>query len=231
TPGRDRAGFPQISPPLSMFAMAFAPDGSGLVTTRDNGPTLLWDPGLTTVRRYPIGGQGVAVSPDGGVAALIENSDENNTGTVSFLHLRSGNVRTGSRGHHGPYKTKYEAVAGAFSHDGRSVVTVGTDSRLLIWDVSTASVRTTLAETGDLPLRGPVLSADGATAYTTDRNRDVVVWDLSGSHRLDRPFPAGTGFPGWPWFAMSPDGRMLAGSSSPPTGGGDGIGLIDPADL
>ena len=50
--------FPQISRPLSMFAMAFAPDGSGLVTTRDNGPTLLWDPGLTLVRRYAIGGQG-----------------------------------------------------------------------------------------------------------------------------------------------------------------------------
>jgi hypothetical protein len=96
-PGRDRAGFPQISPPLSMFAMAFAPDG-GLVTTRDNGPTLLWNPGLTTARRYPIGGQGVAVSPDGGVAALTENSDENNTGTVSFLNLRSGDVRTGSGG-------------------------------------------------------------------------------------------------------------------------------------
>ncbi len=52
--------------------MAFAPDGSGLVTTRDNGSTLLWDSGLTTVRRYAIGGQDVAVSPDGGIAALIQ---------------------------------------------------------------------------------------------------------------------------------------------------------------
>ena len=231
TPGRDRAGFPQISPPLSTFAMAFAPDGSGLVTTRDNGPTLLWDPDLTTVRRYPIGGQGIAVSPDGGVAALVENSDKNKTGIVSFLNLRSGDVRTGSGGHHGPYKTQYEAAGVTFTHDGRSVVTVGNDSRLLIWDVSTASVRMMLAETGDLPLRGPALSADGATAYTTDRNRDVVVWDLSGSGRLDRPFTAGTGLPGWPWFAMSPDGRMLAVPSSPETGVGDGIWLIDTSDL
>jgi WD40 repeat protein/DNA-binding SARP family transcriptional activator len=232
TPGRDRAGFPQISPPLSMFAMAFAPDGSGLVTTRDNGPTLLWNPGLTTVRRYPIGGQDVAVSPDGGVAALLENSDKSKTGTVSFLNLRSGDVRTGSGGHHGGYKTKYEAAGVTFTHDGHSVLTVGNDSRLLIWDVSTASVRTTLAETGDLPLRGPTLSADGATAYTTDRNRDVVVWDLSGSHRLDRPFTAGTGFPGWPWFAMSPEGRMLAVVSCLACNGTGGtITLIDMADL
>lgn len=231
TPGRDQAGFPQISPPLSMFAMAFAPNGSGLVTTRDNGPTLLWNPGLTTVRRYAIGGQGVAVSRDGSVAALIENRDEHNEGTVSFLNLRSGDVRTGSGGHHRPYKTKYEAAGVTFTPDGRSVVTVGNDSRLLIWDVATASVRTTLAETGDLPLRGPVLSADGTTAYTTDRNRDVVVRDLSGSHRLDRPFTAGTGFPGWPWFAMSPDGRLLAVLSSPETGVGEGIWLIDTSDL
>jgi WD40 repeat protein len=214
-----------------MFAMAFAPDGSGLVTTREGGPTLLWNPDLTAVRRYPIGGQGVAVSPDGGVAALTENRDKNYTGTVSFLNLRSGDVRTGPGGHHGPFKTNYEATGVTFTHDGHSVVTAGNDSRLLIWDTSTASVKTTLAETGDLPLRGPALSPDGTTAYTTDRNRDVVVWDLSGSHRLDRPFTAGTGFPRWPWFAMSRDGRLLAVASSPETGVGDGIWLIDTSDL
>jgi WD40 repeat protein len=231
TPGRDHATFPSISPPLSLFAMAFAPDGSGLVTTRDNGPTLLWDPGLTTARRYAIGGQGVAVSPDGRIAALIENSDDHNAGNVSLLNLRSGDVRTGSGGHHGPFKTEYEAVGVTFTPDGRSVVTVGNDSRFLIWDVATGSVRTTLAETGDLPLRGPVLSADGTSAYTTDRNRDVVVWDLSGSHRLDRPFTAGTGFPGWPFFAMSPDGRLLAVPSSSKSGSHDGIWLFDTSDL
>jgi DNA-binding SARP family transcriptional activator/WD40 repeat protein len=231
TSGRDRAEFPQISRPLSMFAMAFAPDGSGLVTTRENGPTLLWNPGLTAVRRWAIGGQAVAVSPDGRIAALIENSDKDNRGYLKFLNLRSGGVRASPGGHHGPYKTQYEAVGVTFTPDGRSVVTVGNDSRLLIWDVATASVRTTLAETGDLPLRGPALSANGATAYTTDRNRDVVVWDLSGSHRLDRPFTAGTGFPGWPWFAMSPDGRLLAVTSSPGNRSGDGIWLIDTSDL
>lgn len=231
TPGRDGAEFPQISRPLSMFAMAFAADGSGLVRTRENGPTLLWGPGLAPVRRYAVGGQGVAVSPNGSVAALIENSDQDNRGSVSFLNLRSGDVRPGRGGHHGPFKTVYEAAGAAFSPDGRSVVTVGNDSRLLIWDAATASVQTALAETGDLPLRGPVLSAQGTTAYTTDRNRDVVVWDLSGRHRLDRPFTAGRGFPGWPWFAMSPDGRMLAVASSPQTRVGEGIWLIDTSDL
>jgi WD40 repeat protein/DNA-binding SARP family transcriptional activator len=230
TPGRDHATFPEISAPLSLFAMAFAPDGS-LVTTRFHGPTLLLSPGLTTVRRYDTGGQGVAVSPDGTIAALIENSDTHNTGNISFLNLRSGGVRTGSGGHHGPYKTQYEVVGVTFTPDGRSVVTVGNDSRLLIWDVATASVRTTLAETGDLPLRGPMLSADGTTAYTTDRNRDVVVWDLAGSHRLGRPFTAGTGYGGWPWFAMSPDGKLLAVASGPSGPDFGTIALIATTDL
>ena len=230
-PGKAQAEFPAISRPLSIFAMAFIPDGSGLVTTRDNGPTLLWSPGLTTTRRYPIGGQGITVSPDGSVAALLENNDEDTRGTISLLDLRSGRVRLGSGGHRGPYKTLYEAVGAAFTPDGRSVVTVGNDSRLLLWDASTARVRTTLSGTGSLPLRGPALSPNGSTAYTTDRNGAVVVWDLEGRHRLDRPFAAGTGFPQWPWFALSPDGRMLAVASSPGTAARDGIWLIDRATL
>jgi WD40 repeat protein/DNA-binding SARP family transcriptional activator len=225
TPGRDHATFPQISAPLSLFAMAFAPDGS-LVTTRFHGPTLLWSPGLTRFRRYDTGGQAVAVSPDGSIAALVENGDEHYEGDVSFLNLRSGHVRTGSGGHHGSYKTQYEAVGVTFTPDGRSVVTVGNDSRLLVWDVTSGSVRTTLAETGDMPLRGAVLSPDGTTAYTTDRTRDVIVWDLSSSHRLDRPFTAGTGYRGWPWFAMSPEGKLLAVASGPRRDGSGKLGTI-----
>jgi len=215
TPGHDRATFPEISRPLALFAMTFTPDGSALVTTRQHGPTLLWKPDLTVARRYPVGGQGIAIGPDGRTAALIENDDGSITGSVWFLDLRTGDVRRGSAGHSGTFKTEYEAVGVAFVRGGRSVVTVGNDSRLLVWDVDSASVDMNLAETGDLPLRGPVLSPDGATAYTTDRNGDVVVWDISGRRRLDRPFTAGRGFPQWPWFAMSSDGRLIAVPSSP----------------
>jgi WD40 repeat protein len=140
-------------------------------------------------------------------------------------------VRTGSGGHHRPYKALYEAVGATFTPNGHPVVTVGNDSRLRVWDVATASV---LAETGELPLRGPALSPDGTTGYTTDRNRDIVVWDLSGSHRLDRPFTAGTGIRQWPWFAMSVGGRMLAVPSSGPSSPGPFSGtikLIDTSDL
>ena len=74
--------------------------------TRTNGPTLLWNPRLTVVRRYAIGAQAVAVSPDGDVAALIENGDDDYTGTVSFLNLRTGDLRTASGGHQGPRRPR-----------------------------------------------------------------------------------------------------------------------------
>ena len=63
-----------------------------------------------------------------------------------------------------------------------------------------------LEGTGDLPLRGPAISQDGASAFTTDRTRDVVAWDLDGDARAARTFTAGDGFDQWPWFAISPDG-------------------------
>ncbi|MFL5791415.1 MAG: BTAD domain-containing putative transcriptional regulator [Actinomycetota bacterium] len=215
-PGHDGATFPTISRPLSPFAMAFAGEGKLLVTTRDNGPTIAWTPDLTPVQRFPRArGQAVAVSPNGHIAALVQNDEASNEGTVAFLDLDTGRVRIGSGGHEGSYKTNFEAVGATFTPDGRSVVTVGNDSRLVVWDVATATVRSRLAETGNIPLRGPVVSPDGTTAYTTDRTGDVVVWDLSRRERLDRPFSAGAGFPGWPWFAMSADGKLLAVPSSP----------------
>src|SRR3954447_15166701 len=140
-PGHDGATFPTISRPLSPFAMAFAGEGKLLVTTRDNGPTIVWTPDLTQVQRFPRArGQAVAVSPDGHIAALAQNDEASNEGTVAFLDLDTGRVRIGSGGHEGSYKTNFEAVGATFTPDGRSVVTVGNDSRVVVWDVATATV-------------------------------------------------------------------------------------------
>jgi WD40 repeat protein/DNA-binding SARP family transcriptional activator len=231
--GRDRtrgiARFP-------FFSMAFTPDGRSLITTSDHGPTVLWNAdGLTEIHLFEIQGEGVAVSPDGAVAAIIVNHDQHFEGDVSFLNLRTDKVRAGSGGHHGPFKTQYEATGLAFTPDGRSVITVGNDSRLLLWDVASASVRESLESASGLPLRGPALSPDGTTAFTTDQTGDVVVWDLSGGRRLGRAFTAGSGTTGpaggWPFFATSPDGRTIAVISLPSDGNEGTIELIDTSDL
>jgi WD40 repeat protein/DNA-binding SARP family transcriptional activator len=209
---QDHAGQLQIVP---LFSMAFTPDGRSLITTSALGPTVLWNAAdLTEVRLFKIAGAGVAVSPNGAVAAIIVN--RRLEGSVSFMNLQTNEVRPGSGGHHGPFPTAYEATGIAFTPDGRSVITVGNDSRLLVWDVASASVREALASASGLPLRGPAISHDGTTAFTTDASGDVAVWDLSGNRRLGRTFTSGSGHIGWPFFAISPDGRTIAVISSPP---------------
>ena len=201
-----------------LFSMAFTPDGRSLITTSALGPTVLWDAAdLRKVRLFEIAGAGVAVSPNSVTAAIIVNEEHRLEGDVSFLNLRTDQRRTGSGGHHGPFPTAFEATGIAFTPDGRSVVTVGNDSRLLVWNLASASVRETLTSATGLPLRGPVMSSDGTSAFTTDTSGAVVVWDLQGNRRLGRTFTAGSGAGGWPFFATSPDGRMIAVISSPPT--------------
>ena len=115
------------------------------------------------------------MSPDGSTAAIIVNHDQRFEGDVSFLNLRTDQVRAGSGGHHGPFRTQYEATGLAFAPDGRSVITVGNDSRLLVWDVASASVRETLESASGLPLRGPAMSPDGTGLHDrSDRRRRRV---------------------------------------------------------
>ena len=212
---RTRRGPEQVAP-LASFAMAFSPNGSLVTTLSSGGPTVVRNTDLRAVRSFPVGGNEIAVSPNGRFAAIVDNRGEGTDHTetrIAFLNLRTGESHVTSIEHGGQASTQFETLGAAFTPDGRSVITAGNDSRLVIWDAATASIRRSLGGTGDVPLRGPVLSPDGTTAFTTDRNRDVVVWDLTGSSSLARPFTAGSGFPLWPFFAMSPDGRLIAVAS------------------
>jgi WD40 repeat protein/DNA-binding SARP family transcriptional activator len=213
---RTRRGGDQVAP-LASFAMAFSPDGRSLVTTRPGrGPTIVWNADLRPVSRFPLGGNEIAMSPNGRIAAIAHTTGEgtNHTETgLALLDIRTGVSHARTIEHGGQASTQFEITGLGFTPDGRSVITAGNDSRLVIWDAATANIRQSLGGTGDVPLRGPVLSADGTTAFTTDRNREVVAWDLSGRNRIGRSFTAGSGFTLWPYFAMSPDGRLIAVAS------------------
>ena len=228
----------------NVTGLAFSADGRWLVTTsQGSDETVLWDARtLRQVRSFDVAARDtpldaaandVAVSPDGAVAALIHNvaGPERSEGDVSFLDLRAGDVQVGSGGHRGKGDTQWEATGVAFTPDGRSVVTTGNDSRVLVWDVASARVRETLGGSADVQIRGPAIPSDGTTVFTTDRAREVVVWDLAGDHRMDRPFVAGTGYAGWPWYAASPDGRTLAIMETDDWGRSGSVNLVDTASL
>ena len=127
-------------------------------------------------QRLPAGGEQAALSPDDRTL-LLGGRD----GSVRFLDLVTGEVRTASGRHDGA------VVRAAFSADGRTAVTAGEDSRVIVWDVERAAAarrsRATPAQ-----ITGLAISRDAETLYSAALDGKVLIWDLAGDRRLGRPF-------------------------------------------
>ena len=163
-------------------------------------------------KRLPVGAQAAALSPDDRTM-LAGGSD----GSVRFLDLVTGDVRTASGRHDGA------VVRGGLqppTEPSRSPP--AQDDRVIVWDVQHAAAGETL-EGHAGQITGLAISRDSSTLYTSALDGKVLIWDLAGAHRLGRPFDVGpTTRAGTPRYALSPDGRVLA------AGHGDGtVSLID----
>jgi WD40 repeat protein/DNA-binding SARP family transcriptional activator len=222
------AGAPVRSESGPVTAMDFSADGRRLVTTGllpldTPGPdayTVLWNARkLTQVGDpFPWGGNDVALSPDGWTAAIAAAQaespfQEDLKGRLVLLDLATGKVKESMYSRRHSLGPPLGLTGVAFSADGRSIISTGDDRRVLIWD----TFKPTIAEAFDDPAGAdtftPVVSPDGATAYTVDADGNVVAWDLDGDRRVGRSFTAGSGATwnsGYPWFAISPDGGTLA---------------------
>ncbi|MFJ4343269.1 WD40 repeat domain-containing protein [Streptomyces sp. NPDC088915] len=103
-----------------------------------------------------------------------------------------------------------------FSPDGRQLLTLGQDRRILTWDVRTAqrtrtmSDRTFRSSEGAAPDEGaPVaVSPDLRTLATSDEDGEVLLWDPSSDAEPRGPLQTGDNEPAA--LAFSPDGRLLA---------------------
>jgi hypothetical protein len=99
---------------------------------------------------------------------------------------------------------------GVFSADGRWAVTAGKDNRLIVWDVRRAAAGEVFAGHSGR-VSGLAVSGDIRTLYSTALDGQVLVWDLTGTRRLGRPFKVGLDrFGALPTYALSPDGQILA---------------------
>jgi WD40 repeat protein len=143
-----------------------------------------------------------AISPNGATATIGSR-----TGSVSFINISTGKLRRGFGG-------QGAAVAGVvYSPGARTVVTVGDDNKVIVWDPKTITPRAVLS--------GPVgqvqnaqVSPDGTTLYTSSLEGVMLAWDLTGNRRFGRRSQLSPGLrccspvsPRAPPMALSPDAR------------------------
>jgi WD40 repeat protein len=171
---------------------------------------------LRTLQQWPAGADEGALSPDDRTL-LLGGRD----GSVRFLDLADGHVRTAAGRHAGA------VVAATFAPDGRTAVTAGEDNRVIVWDVRQGAVAETL-EGHSGQTMSLAISRDGRTLYTGGVEGKVLIWDLAGERRFDRPFRIGHiepfGFLEAPFISatLSRDGRILAAGHDDGT-----VSLID----
>jgi WD40 repeat protein len=101
---------------------------------------------------------------------------------------------------------------------------------VVVWDLETGNVRERLAAHDRADSSALAIAPNGLTLYTAATDARMAIWDLAGSRRLDRHFPAGPAMTyddGSPkGIAMRPDGKRLAVTQM------DGsVWLIDPRTL
>jgi WD40 repeat protein len=162
---------------------AFAPDGK-LLTSAEQGDTLVWNTRTgRVVRRYPIGGR-FAVSADGSRAAVALNSPSPAipNSSISILNLRSGAT-------HSLAARVPDAwlVTLSFTPDGRRVVGADFQGDVFVWDVATGAIAETYSSQPGARLVS-VLSHDGSTVFSGAEDGSVVAYDLAGGRRLGSLF-------------------------------------------
>jgi WD40 repeat protein/DNA-binding SARP family transcriptional activator len=166
---------------------------------------------LRVVRRYPVGDEAGAISPDESAFAF-GSSD----GTVRLVDRRSGETRRLIGSHQAP------VLRVAFTPDGRKLVSSDEGGGVIVWDVADAEISEEL--TAQTPCStgprsacdgvfGLAVSPDGRTLYSGADDGQAIMWDLSGDRRLLRSFPVDPPFGNFDTprgLVLSPDGETLA---------------------
>ena len=154
---------------------------------------------LRAERTLPFPGAVAELSPALGVIAFGGRD-----GSMRLLDVHTGRMRTAEGRHNAP------VTALAFSDDGRTLVTAGSDEQLLVWDTRRAALTEALRARGAGFIDGLAVTSDRATAYSAGRDGTVVAWDLEGGRRLERPLLVNGSSFGGSRLVPSPRGARFA---------------------
>jgi WD40 repeat protein len=208
-----------LRPGQNETEVAFRPDGT-LVTSAQQGETLLWSARRGRIkRRFPLGGP-FAISPDGRFAALARNSPDpaNPSASLAVLDLNTGRRRALT-----PLPAQGWIISVAFTPDGRRVVGASFEGALRVWDLASGAIVQTFA--GQSSGENLAVTPDGRTVFTGAETGTVVAWDLSGSQQLGRRFrwnAPDRGCLNTPCFVINPQSTLMATSQADGT-----VALID----
>lgn len=207
TADRLRESDPALAAQLSLAAYRIEP-------TVEARSSLIASSGAPMVTRMVRPGgnrQVIAVSKDGGLLASAGASDAVDSDTTVLLwdlHAPQSPRRVGKplTGHTTP------VYATAFSPNGRTLATGGTDGVIRLWNVADPARATALGEPLTGPrgvIRGLEFSPDGTILAAGSADRTVRLWQVAGT-----PTPLGEPIVGAEGEVQSvsfrPDGRVLA---------------------
>ncbi|MFG1628696.1 BTAD domain-containing putative transcriptional regulator [Kribbella sp. NPDC049227] len=165
-------------PAVAVQGVVLAPGGDRFYLTK---PVAAYDvaSGKRLWERADLAFVEADLSPDGTLLALAAEAKD--TAGADFDDALLVDASSGTTVHRLEKHTSQLAAA-RFSHDGKSVVSTGSDQRVVVWDAATGAVREEIPVSENDTLTA-AFSPDDHTLYTSGGDGALRSWDLVGSRR------------------------------------------------